>query len=565
MENFFAELKRRKVYRVALAYLVAGWALAQGIAQVFPVFEIPNWVVRLIVLLIVLGFPVALILSWFFDLTRYGIVRTPDRPEFDIDVVDPIRSNEKSIAVLPFADLSPGKDHDYFSDGIAEEIITALVKIEGLCVAARRSSFWFKGKDAQLSEIARKLNVEHVLEGTVRREGNRLRVTAALIDARDGFTLWSDTFERELQGIFALQDEITHAIVDALKLKLAISPPPPSRSLDAYDAYLQGLFYSDRSTEDDLRKSLDFFGSALEKDPQFSRAWTGIAKSWLWLADAYVPPREAYPKVREAASNALKIDNDDAEAHVYLGEVKRILDWDMDGAAQEFCRAIELDPKSTPSNYFSAAFWAARGERDEALAYLQRTSKIDPASLWVNNFACELYRYFGLFDEAIAAGERALQLDPIFIYGEPLLAALYREMGRFDDAIALYKKAENLSGRPAFGLAITYARMDRRDEAVRTLNAVTANRRYTPGDAIAHIYVALGARDDAIRELERACEERSSSLHFVGIAPEFAPMRDDPRFTAILERTGLEPKKVFASTDSVAKVHLSGRSLGQGG
>src|ERR1041385_7514743 len=478
MENFFAELKRRKVYRVALAYLVAGWALAQGIAQVFPVFDIPNWVVRLIVLLIVLGFPVALILSWFFDLTRYGIVRTPDRPEFDIDVVDPIRSNEKSIAVLPFADLSPGKDHDYFSDGIAEEIITALVKIEGLCVAARRSSFWFKGKDAQLSEIARKLNVEHVLEGTVRREGNRLRVTAALIDARDGFTLWSDTFERELQGIFALQDEITHAIVDALKLKLAISPPPPSRSLDAYDAYLQGLFYSDRSTEDDLRKSLDFFGSALEKDPQFSRAWTGIAKSWLWLADAYVPPREAYAKVREAAANALKIDNDDAEAHVYLGEVKRILDWDMDGAAQEFCRAIELDPKSTPSNYFSAAFWAARGERDEALAYLQRTSKIDPASLWVNNFACELYRYFGLFDEAIAAGERALQLDPIFIYGEPLLAALYREMGRFDDAIALYKKAENLSGRPAFGLAITYARMNRRDDAMRALSAATAIRPY---------------------------------------------------------------------------------------
>jgi tetratricopeptide (TPR) repeat protein len=404
-----------------------------------------------------------------------------------------------------------------------------------------------------------------VLEGTVRREGNRLRVTAALIDARDGFTLWSDTFERELQGIFALQDEITHAIVDALKLKLAISPPPPSRSLDAYDAYLQGLFYSDRSTEDDLRKSLDFFESALEKDPQFSRPWTGMAKSWLWLADAYVPPREAYPKVREAAANALKIDNDDAEAHVYLGEVKRILDWDMAGAAQEFCRAIELDPKSTPSNYFSAAFWAARGERDEALAYLQRTSKIDPASLWVNNFACELYRYFGLFDEAIAAGERALQLDPIFIYGEPLLAALYREMGRFDNAIALYKKAENLSGRPAFGLAITYARMDRRDEAVRALNAATANRRYTPGDAIAHIYVALGERDDAIRELERACEERSSSLHFVGIAPEFAPMRDDPRFTAILKRIGLEPKKVFASTDSVAKVHLSGRSLGQGG
>jgi adenylate cyclase len=557
MQNFFAELKRRKVYTVAIAYVVGGWALAQGVSQLFPVFDVPTWAVRLIVILIVLGFPVALVLSWFFDLTRYGIVRTPASvPPAKVDIVRPNISGEKSIAVLPFADLSPARDHDYFSDGIAEEILSALAKIEGLRVAARRSSFWFKGKEAQLSEIARKLSVEHVLEGTVRRDGNRVRVTAELIDAGDGFTVWSDTFEREMQGIFALQDEITRAIVDALKLRLEISAPRLSRSPQAYDAYLQGLFYSDRTTEEDLRKSLGFFERTLERDPQFGRAWTGIAKSWLWLADAYVRPREAYSKVREASTNALKIDNDDAEAHVYLGEAKRILDWDMDGAAREFCRAIELDPKSTPSNYFSAAFWAARGERDEALTYLQRTSRIDPASLWVNNSACELYRYFGLYDDAIAAGERALQLDPAFIFGEPLLAALYREMGRFDDAIALYKKAESLNGRPAFGLAITYARMNKPEEAMRALNAVTGTRGYTPGDAVAHVHVALGRSDDAIRELERACEERSSSLHFVGIAPEFAPLRQDARFTAMLRRIGLEPEKVFGSTTALEKVSV---------
>ena len=566
-KNFFAELKRRKVYKVAIGYAVGGWALAQGVAQVFPVFDIPNWTVRLIVLLIVLGFPVALVLSWFFDLTRYGIVRTPDRESSaKIDIAQTESANEKSIAVLPFRDLSPGKDHAYFSDGIAEEILSALAKTEGLRVAARRSSFWFKGKEAELGEIAQKLNVEHVLEGSVRHDGNRVRITAELIDAGDGFTLWSETFDREMQGIFAVQDEITRSIVEALKLRLDISASPMSRSPDAYDVYLQGLFYSDKSTEEALQQSLEFFERALEKDPQLSRAWTGIAKAWLWLADAYVPPRQAYPKVRDAATHALKIDNDDAEAHVYLGEVKRILDWDMDGAAREFCRAVEIDPKSTPSNYFSAAFWAARGKRDEALAYLQRTSKIDPASLWVNNSACELYRYFGLYDEAIAAGERALQLDPAFVYGEPLLAALYRETGRFDDAIRLYEKAENLSGRPAFGLAITYARMDRRDEAVRALNAATANRRYTPGDAIAHVHVALGERDDAIRELERACEERSSSLHFVGIAPEFAPLRSDERFVSILSKIGLEPEKVFASTlphvrDGVAVPGKLGASL----
>jgi TolB-like protein/tetratricopeptide (TPR) repeat protein len=548
LKKFFAELKRRKVYSVAIAYVVGGWALAQGMAQVLPVFDTPNWVVRLIVVFIVLGFPVALTLSWFFDLTRYGIVRTPDADApRTIDPGQSANSSERSIAVLPFSDLSPGQDHDYFSDGIAEEILTALAKIDGLHVAARRSSFWFKGKETQLSEIANNLNVRHVVEGSVRREGNRVRVTAELIDASNGFTLWSEKFEREMHGIFELQDEITRAIVDALKLKLEISPPPVSRSTDAYDAYLQGLFYSDKSTEESLRKSLEFFQRALDQDPKFSRAWTGIAKAWLWLADAYVPPLEAYPKVRDAALRALRLSKDEAEAHVYLAETKRILDWDLDGAEAEFNRAIEFDPNSTTSNYFVAALHAARGDREKALAYLQRTSKIDPASLWVSNFACEIYRYFGLIDEAMAAGERSLQLDPTFLYSEPLLAALYREMGRFDDAIALYKKSQDVSGRVPFGLAITYAKMNRRSEAREMLVAACASRgSYTPGDANAHVHVVLQEHEEAIRELARAYDEHSSSLHFIGIAPEFAPLRSDKRFLSIVRKIGLEPERVFA-------------------
>ncbi|HJT44690.1 MAG TPA: tetratricopeptide repeat protein [Chthoniobacterales bacterium] len=549
MNGFFAELKRRKVFPIAVGYVVGGWALAQGLAQVLPVFDVPIWLIRFLVVLIIAGFPVALTLSWFFDFTRYGVVRTPNLK--DIDTALQPAPGENSIAVLPFTDLSPSRDHDYFSDGIAEEILTALSKIDNLRVAALRSSFWFKDQKADLREIARKLNVANVLEGSVRRDQNRVRVTAELIDARRGFTIWSDTFEREMQNIFALQDEITRAIVEKLKLKLAISAPSPvpapARRLDAYDSYLQGLFYSDKSTEEALRKSLGFFEDALQKDPRFGRAWTGIAKSWLWLADAYVAPLDAYPKMRDAALNALKIDKTDAEAHVYLGETKRILDWNMDGAAREFYRAIEIDPKSTPTNYFLAAFLSARGDRDEALKYLQRTSTIDPASLWVANSACELYRYFGLFDEALVAGERAVQLDPTFLYGEPLLAALYREMGFYDEAIALYEKAMEISGRPAFGYAITFAKMNRPDEAREMLaKAVAARSGYTPGDATAHVYVALGAYDDAMRELERAAEDHSSSLHFIGIAPEFAPLRPDKRFVALVERIGLEPKKVFA-------------------
>jgi TolB-like protein len=550
-ETFFAELKRRKVYSVAIAYVVAGWAFAQGIAQVLPVFDIPNWVVRLLVVLIVLGFPVALTLSWFFDFTRYGIVRTPDRaPQPRIDAVDPSILQEKSIAVLPFKDLSAGPERDYLGEGIAEEILTALSKVDNLRVAARRSSFWFKDRDAELSEVASKLNVEHVVEGSIRRDGNRIRVTAELTECCQGFTLWSETFEREFQGIFALQDEITRAIVEALKLKLELAPATArAPSTEAYDLYLRGLFLSDKSSEEALRKSLEFFERALDKDPRFARAWTSIAKSWLWLADAYVEPLEAYSKVREAAVNAINIDDSEAEAHVYLAESKRILDWDLRGAEAEYVRAFEIDPNSTPSNYFIAAFYAAIGDRDKALTHLSRTAKIDPASLWVSNFACEIYRYFGLTEEAMAAGERSLQLDPTFLYSEPLLAALYREMGRFDDAIALYKKSQDLSGRVPFGLAITYAKMNRREEAKEILKAVCANRgSYTPGDAIAHVHVVLEEYEDAMRELARAYDEHSSSLHFIGIAPEFAPLRPDKRFVSIVERIGLEPQKVFAVT-----------------
>jgi tetratricopeptide (TPR) repeat protein len=319
--------------------------------------------------------------------------------------------------------------------------------------------------------------------------------------------------------------------------------------MEAYDLYLRGLFLSDKSSEEALRKSLEFFERALDKDPRFARAWTSIAKSWLWLADAYVEPLEAYSKVREAAVNAINIDDSEAEAHVYLAETKRILDWDLRGAEAEYVRAFEIDSNSTTSNYFIAAFYAAIGEREKALTYLRRTAKIDPTSLWVSNFACEIYRYFGLTDEAMAAGERSLQLDPTFAYSEPLMAALYREMGRFDDAIGLYKKSQDLSGRVPFGLAITYAKMNRREEAKEILKAACASRgSYTPGDAIAHVHVVLEEYEDAMRELARAYDEHSSSLHFIGIAPEFAPLRSDKRFVSIVKEIGLDPQKVFAIT-----------------
>src|SRR5438309_6973274 len=239
---------------------------------------------------------------------------------------------EKSIAVLPFLDLSQSKDQEYFCDGISEEILHALAKVDGLRVTGRTSSFSFKGTSVNARKVGEKLNVENVLEGSLRREGNRVRITAELINARSGFHLWSETYDRELKDVFALQDEITRSIVDALKIKLAVSlPVAEQRNTEVYDLYLQGLYFSNKGSEEDLRRALSFFQRAVEKDPTFARAWTGIAKVWYFLADVYVKRLEAYPASKEAALKAIALDEKDAEAHCYLSEAKRVLDWDLDG------------------------------------------------------------------------------------------------------------------------------------------------------------------------------------------------------------------------------------------
>src|SRR5438046_10804 len=287
-------------------------------AELYPSTATPSWLrwtrsTALVLGLLVAAMAVAVPFYWHRNLT------TSSPPE-------------KSIAVLPFLDLSETKDQEYFCDGMSEEILEALAKVEGLRVVARTSSFSFKGKSTDVSEVGKKLNVENVLEGSLRREGNRVRITAELINTRNGFHLWSETYERELQGVFALQDEITRSIVDALKIKLAVSlPAHEQRSTEAYDLYLQGLYFSNKGSEEDLRKALGLFQRALDKDPKFSRAWTGIAKVWFFLADVYVKPLEAYPASKAAALKAIALDETDAEAHCYLGEAKRVLDWDRAG------------------------------------------------------------------------------------------------------------------------------------------------------------------------------------------------------------------------------------------
>jgi serine/threonine protein kinase len=457
---------------------------------------------------------------------------------------------EKSIAVLPFLDLSETKDQEYFCDGMSEEILETLAKVQGLRVVGRTSSFSFKGKNANAREIGKKLNVANVLEGSLRREGNRVRITTELIDARNGFRIWSETYERELQGVFALQDEITRAIVEALKIKLAISLPSREQpNTEAYDLYLQGLYFSNKGTEEDLRRALSFFQRCLEKDPTFSRAWTGIAKVWYFLADVYVKPLEAYPLSREAAMKAIELDERDAEAHCYLSEAKRVLDWDLVGADAELKRALELDPNSAPAHFFSALLPLFRGELKEGLRLVLEAEKLDPVSPITSYVATAAYLANDQIDEAITEGQRTLQLDPNYFYLDSDLAAAYREKGNFAEAIALYTKAQEATHLPSSGLAITYARMDQQSEARNILAQLVQARekRYVSAPLIAAISTALGDKEEAFRWLERAYEEHSGVLQWIAFLPEFRALHSDARFPHLLRR-------ISALQDAILKI-----------
>ena len=597
--NFFAELKRRHVYKVAVAYAVVGWLVMQVAATVVPVFISPMAITSAVVVLTLLGFPIALVFAWAFELTPEGIKRAEDvlptdsvthgtgrKPTLLIIAVASVAAGlcawqffrvgtdrgsaradtttptderlgstglspalalpAKSIAVLPFADLSQTKDQEYFCDGMSEELLDSLAKIEGLQVVARTSSFSFKGSKADVNEIGRKLNVSSVLEGSLRREGDRVRISVHLVNTRDGIELWHETYDRKVEGVFALQDEITHAIVEALKIKLAVAPPPRAQqNTEAYDLYLQGLFFSNKSTEHDLRKSLDLFEQALARDPKLGRAWTGIAKAWGWLADAYVKPLEGHPRCQEAANRALAIDERDAEAHVYLGETKRILSYDMKGEELELKRALEIDPNSATAHLFMGLWQTAEGNRAEGLKEIQAAIRLDPLSPIVGTMSVLIYLANDRFDQATAEAQRTMEIDPNYVYFEPDLARVYRQEGKLAEALEIYLRVEETRHQPMAGLAITYAGLGRKEEARKVLNQLIqqADSTYFPGEEIASIYVSLGENDEAIHWLERAVSEHSGAIHGISFSRDLRPLHSDPRFVALLRQIGLDPAK----------------------
>ncbi len=459
---------------------------------------------------------------------------------------------EKSIAVLPFVDLSQAKDQEYFCDGISEEILDALAKVEGLRVVARTSSFAFKGKNADVSEIAQKLYVGNVLEGSLRREGNRIRVAVQLVNARDGFHMWSQTFERELQGVFAVQDEITRAVVDALKIKLAVAlPVHKTPNTEAYDLYLKGRYFLNRKTGADATRAIDYFNQALAKDPNDALAYAGLSDSYLSLVFPLgaVAPREVMPKAKEAALRALVIDNALGEAHASIAYITFFYDWDWAAAEKEFKRAIELNPNNADTHHWYSHYLMGQGRIDESLTQSKRALELSPFDILFNIHLAWHYLYARQYDQALDQIEKTVEMDKNFAQSYPWLGLILEQKGRYAEAIAAFQNAIRLfpggSSIAEAELAHTYAVSGNREEAQKIIAELQqlAKSKYVSSFQIAAIYAGLGEKDQAFAWLEKAYEERSDGLVNLNAEQRFDSLRSDPRFTDLARRIGLIPQR----------------------
>jgi TolB-like protein/Tfp pilus assembly protein PilF len=589
--TFFAELKRRNVYKVAAAYIVAGWALSQGIAQVFPVFDVPNWIIRLIVLLVIVGLPLALALAWMFEITPQGIKRTEaadamattarqkNRAWIYVIVIGGLFSlglfflgrytaqtprqsetataaalPQKSIAVLPFENLSGNPENAYFTQGVQEEILTRLAKIADLKVISRTSTQHFKSSPENLPQIARQLGVANILEGSVQRSADQVRVNVQLIKAATDAHLWADTFDRKLTDIFAVESEIANTIAETLQAKLtglektAIAKHPTANT-EAYQFYLKGRFFWNKRTGADLRAAIDYFNQALGKDPSYALAYAGLADSYDLLSTyGAASPVDSLPQAKAAAKKALELDDTLAEAHTSLALVLSAYDFDFEQAIKEFERAIELNP-----NYATAHHWLSNGpllvlgQFDRTIAEAKQAVELDPLSLIISADLGQDYFFARRYDEAIAQLRKTIEMDPRFYYAHWNLGEVWQLKGQLNEAIAVYRKAVELNDDPFVAglLGQAYARAGQREEAQKILARLNeeAKSRYVHPYSFALIYLALGDKERAIDEMERAYPERGRDVVLVKVDPMLDDLRGNPRFEALVQ-------KIFAPKNS---------------
>ena len=577
--NFFAELKRRNVYKVAVAYAIVGWLLVQVATQVFPFFEIPNWAVRLVVLAIVIGFPIALVLAWAFELTPQGIKRMEDvdraqkrtssRTWIYIVVIGAALSvglfflgrytarnaaprqseaaTKRSIAVLPFANLSRDPDNAYFAAGIQDEIITSLSKIADLKVISCTSTQRFKSAPDDVPAIAKQLNVANILEGSVQRTADAVRVNVQLIRGDTDTHLWADTFDRNLTDVFQIESDIAKRIAEKLQAKLTGSEEHaiavrPTADVEAHQLYLKGRYVWNRRTAENLKKALNYFEQAAEKDPNYALAYVGIADTCgLFPVYGAGAPEESLPKAKAAAEKALALDESLAEAHASMGLVHYCY---FNGAesAKEFQRAIQLNP-----NYATAHHWYGRltlvmlGELDRAMVEVKRAYELDPVSSIIHSDLGGVNLAARRYDEAIQQLRGTVEMDPDFFWAYRWLGMALELRGDTQAAIAAYQKAFELNDDPA-GLAFiahAEAAMGRQDEARKRLTQLTdaAKSRYVQPYAFALIYLALGDKNQTLDWLEQGVRDRGATyLQFIKTDAFFDPMRGDPRFEAIVQK-----------------------------
>ena len=452
----------------------------------------------------------------------------------------------KTLAVLPLISLGGDSAQEYFADGLSDELTTALAHLPGVRVASRSSAFAFKGRaDVDVREKGRRLGVATIVEGTVRRSGDRVRVTAQLTSVADGLVLWSDGFDRGVKDIIAAQEEIAAAVARALRLSLGPARESKSTSPEAYDLYLRGRYFANRGTKEGLERSLDYYQRALHEDSAFAPIYAGIAATYLGLEGAYLSPTTAYPKVVHAAARAIALDDGLAEAHALLS-YSALNRWDWAAAKREAERAVALNPSEPLAQGTLFFHRVTHGDRAGAVAALRQWLRLDPLSPVINQVVVAYLLVVGEADSALAVARRAEELAPGFLYIDSWLGHALVATGRFDEALAVFQRARQVLGRPTPGLALVYARLGRRTEAeavLRQLEAL-ANREPVLPEHLAQVHAVLGDVYAAFAWLERGVRAHSGAALGYPLHPDFAALRTDPRWQRLRERLNLDREVV---------------------
>ena len=556
----------------------------QVATQVFPFFHIAEWVVRWIVVAAAIGFPFALLFSWFYEWTSQGLQReseispnesitrqTGKRLDRWITVILALavvllladkfvlrKDTEtaaaapavhgKSIAVLPFANLSEDKGNAYFAEGIQDEILTRLSKVADLKVISRTSTQHFKSSPENLPEIAKQLGVAHILEGSVQKASDQVRVNVQLINALTDAHLWADTYDRKLTDIFAVESDIAKTIAETLQAKLTGSEKSsiakvPTTNPEAYELYLKGRFFWNKRTAADLRKAIDYFNQAIEKDPSYALAYAAVAQSWLILpAYGGGSPQECIPPAEAAINRALELDESSSEAHTARGMLLAGYQFDYPAGKKEYERALQLNPNdATAHHWFASDVLGALGESEHEVAEMRRARDLDPLSLVINtNLGAALLRAHR-FDEAIAQLRRTVALDNRFGYGRQTLGMALELKGQIPEAIAQYQAAIALDPSPTYLslLGHVYGTIGRKEEATKLLGQIqdTGKSRYVDPYYLAIVHLGLGDREAALTALEKSFEElNGNTLEYIRTDPFLDPLRGDPRFEALAEK-----------------------------